>query len=171
MYKDNQLLSHIFYQPIQIVKLNEMLSDIETQFTYPFMVIVYEGYIECTLQGRHIRLSTNSVMLLDNTDDFHLLETCESRGIIIQYRVYGYKTDRLLQASILIEQCSYRLMNLAKEVEKEANTESNNPFRLQKLFGEMLEVLYSLLRENNQKKKDYGLIKYFIIFIYISVKN
>lgn len=153
MYKDNQLLSHIFYQPIQIVKLNEMLSDIETQFTYPFMVIVYEGYIECTLQGRHIRLSSNSVMLLDNTDDFHLLETCESRGIIIQYRVYGYKIDRLLQASILIEQCSYRLMKLAKEVEKEANTESNNPFRLQKLFGEMLEVLYSLLRENNQKKE------------------
>ena len=121
-----------------------MLSDIETQFTYPFMVIVYEGYIECTLQGRHIRLSSNSVMLLDNTDDFHLLETCESRGIIIQYRVYGYKIDRLLQASILIEQCSYRLMKLAKELEKEANTESNNPFRLQKLFGEMLEVLYSL---------------------------
>lgn len=104
--------------------------------------------------GRNIRLSSNSVMLLDNTDDFHLLETYESRGIIIQYRVYGYKTDRLLQASILIEQCSYRLMKLAKEVEKEANIENNNPFRLQKLLGEMLEVLYSLLRDNNQKKEE-----------------
>ncbi len=111
MYKDNQLLSHLFYQPIQIVKLNEMLSDI-TQFTYPLMVIVYEGYIECTLQGRHVRLSSNSVMLLDNTDNFHLLETCDSRGIVIQYRVYGYKTNRLLQDSIVIEQCSYRLISL-----------------------------------------------------------
>ena len=95
-----------------------MLSDIGTQSTHPFIVIVYEGYLECTLQGRHVQLSPNSVMLLDDTDDFHLLETCESKGIVIQYRVYGCKTDRLLQDAILIEQCSYRLMNLAKEVEK-----------------------------------------------------
>jgi len=153
MYKDNQLLSHIFYQPIQIVKLNEMLSGIGTQSTHPFMVIVYEGYLECTLQGRYVQLSPNSVMLLDDTDDFHLLETCESKGIVIQYRVYGCKTDRLLQDAILIEQCSYRLMNLAKEVEKEANAEGNNPFRLQKLFGELLEVLYSHLRDNKQPQE------------------
>ncbi|KPN97704.1 AraC family transcriptional regulator [Lysinibacillus sp. ZYM-1] len=153
MYKDNQLLSHIFYQPIQIVKLKEILSGTQTQFTHPSIVIIYEGYIECTLQGREIQLSSNSVMLFNDTDDFQLLKACESRGIVIQYRVYGRKTDPLLQDAILIEHCPYRLMNLAKEVEKEGNDEGNNPFRLQKLFGEMLEVLYSHLHDNKQQQE------------------
>ncbi|WP_155593380.1 ABC transporter substrate-binding protein [Lysinibacillus cavernae] len=153
MYKDNQLLSHVFYQPIQIVKLEEMVSCKEVHFTHPFIVIVYEGHIMCMLQGRPIQLSSNSVMFLEDTDDFYLLETRESTGIVIQYRAYGSKRDSLLQEATLMEHCSYRLMNLAKEVEKEATVGGSNPFRLQKLFGEMLEELYSHLRDNKQQQE------------------
>lgn len=152
MNKDRQLLSHIFYQPIQIVTLQEMLNDKAAHFTHPIIVIIYEGQVECTHQGKKIQLSSNSVMLLNDTDDFHLLETGESSGIVIQYCAYGSKTDHLLQDAILIEHGSYRLMNLAKEIEKEADAQGNNPFHLQKLFGEMLEVLYNHLRDNTQQQ-------------------
>ncbi len=153
MYNDNQLLSHVFYQPIQIMKLEELFCAKKDQSAYPFIIVLYEGNALCTLQGRKLQLSSNSVMFVDDVDDFHLLKASGSIGVVIQYRAYGPKLVSLLQDTTLMEHCSYRLMDLVKEIEREAKiTVESHPFRLQKLFGEMLEELYHHLRTHKQQE-------------------
>ncbi|MBG9754400.1 ABC transporter substrate-binding protein [Lysinibacillus sp. RSDA_15] len=153
MYKDNEVLCQFFYQPIQIVKLEELLCDKRGRLAYPLIIVVYEGHAIYTLQGRQLQLSSNSIMFVDDVDDFQLLKANECTGVVIIYRAYGPNIINLLQDTTLMEHCSYRLMNLVKEIEREAKiTVESNPFRLQKLFGEMLEELYNHLCIHKQQE-------------------
>lgn len=153
MYKDNELLCQFFYQPIQMMKLEELLCDKRGRLAYPFIIVVFEGHAIYTLQGRQLRLSSNSVMFVDDGDDFQLLKANECIGVVIIYRAYGPNIVNLLQDTTLMVHCPYRLMNLVKEIEREAKiTVESNPFRLQKLFGEMLEELYNHLRTNKEQE-------------------
>ncbi|ACA38327.1 AraC family transcriptional regulator [Lysinibacillus sphaericus] len=153
MYKDNEVLCQFFYQPIQIVKLEELLCDKRGRLAYPLIIVVYEGHAIYTLQGRQLQLSSNSIMFVDDVDDFQLLKANECTGVVIIYRAYGPNIINLLQDTTLMEHCSYRLMNLVKEIEREAKiTVESNPFRLQKLFSEMLEELYNHLCIHKQQE-------------------
>jgi len=153
MYKDNEVLCQFFYQPIQIVKLEELLCDKRGRLAYPLIIVVYEGHAFYTLQGRQLQLSSNSIMFVDDVDDFQLLKANECTGVVIIYRAYGPNIINLLQDTTLMEHCSYRLMNLVKEIEREAKiTVESNPFRLQKLFSEMLEELYNHLCIHKQQE-------------------
>lgn len=153
MYKDNEVLCQFFYQPIQIVKLEELLCDKRGRLAYPLIIVVYEGHAIYTLQGRQLQLSSNSIMFVDDVDDFQLLKANECTGVVIIYRAYGPNIINLLQDTTLMEHCSYRLMNLVKEIEREAKiTVESNLFRLQKLFSEMLEELYNHLCIHKQQE-------------------
>ncbi len=153
MSTENSLLSHIFYQPVQIIHLENMRDTDKDSSSFPCIVIVYDGSVKYTLQNQLIELNARTIMFWDNATNFYIPDKCNIRGIVIQYRQYGVRTVSLFQELTMIRESSDKIMSLAVEIEKETRIiEHNNPFRLQKLFADLLAALYIELSDGVQQK-------------------
>lgn len=151
MTRDDRLLPYTFYQPIRIMRLEEMLHHNEESTLWPWIIIVYDGHVKYCFQGRYRELHARSVLLWNHPDDFQLLEPNRIAGLALQYRPYGAK---IAHDIALIAKGSSKLIDIAIALEKEARVfEHNHPFRLQKLFAELLETVYSELWASKQQQE------------------
>jgi len=153
--KSDSVLSHIFYQPIQIIHLEDMLEPYKNSSPLPCIIIVYDGSVSYTLQNQQIELHARTIMFWDHISNFHIPNNSNVNGIVIEYRPFAVRESNLFQENTMIQDCSYKIMSLALEIEKEARAiKKTHPFRLQKLFADLLETLYTELKESIQQKEE-----------------
>lgn len=151
----DSLLSHIFYQPIQIIQLEDMLEPYKHSSPLPCIIIVYDGSANYTLQNQQIELRARTIMFWDCISNFHIPNNSDVSGIVIEYCPFGVGESSLFQKITMIQDCSYNIMSLALKIEKEARAiKKTHPFRLQKLFADLLETLYTELNQSRQQKEE-----------------
>ncbi|WP_107841746.1 ABC transporter substrate-binding protein [Metasolibacillus meyeri] len=152
---ENSLLSHTFYQPIQIIHLEDMLDTYKHSSSLPCIIIVYDGSISYTLHNQQIELHPRTIMFWDNVSNFYIPNNSGVSGIVIEYRPFRVRASSLFQEVTMIRGCSHKIMSLALAIEKEARAiKKTHPFRLQKLFADLLEALYTELSESIQQKEE-----------------
>ncbi|MFJ3390195.1 ABC transporter substrate-binding protein [Lysinibacillus sp. NPDC086135] len=150
--KQDMAISQVYY-PVQITRLEDIICDHEELSSLPCIVVVSEGVALCPVNDKEFKLSRGSVLLLDNAKSFLITVESKLRGIVIQYRTYGHEKPSILHHAKPLLNCSYRIINLALELQKASrNTSIGNPFHFQRMFVELLEALYNEL--DNRKKHD-----------------
>ncbi|MET4562073.1 ABC-type Fe3+-hydroxamate transport system substrate-binding protein [Lysinibacillus parviboronicapiens] len=150
--QDATPLSQTFYYPIQIVRLEKVVSKSEEISSLPSILVIYEGHGFLTLKGEQYRLSRGCVVLWHNAKELDITTKLHAglRGTLIQY--YGLTNDQsepsILKHSEPLSDCSYEIIRMASELEIISSESMNsNPFHFQKLFLELLEALYKEMED------------------------
>ncbi|MGN4126980.1 ABC transporter substrate-binding protein [Lysinibacillus sphaericus] len=149
------LLSQTMYLPIQITKLEEVFNRTEEIASLPCVVVIYEGEGSLTLNGERYKLSRGSTVLWHNAKELNITAQSPAglQGMLIQYRCVANDQAEvsILKHSKPLSNCSYKIIHMTSELEIISRQSMNsNPFHFQKLFLELLEVLYNELEDRIQ---------------------
>lgn len=103
-----------------------MLDTYKHSSPLPCIIIVYDGSVSYTLQNQQIELHARTIMFWDHISNFHIPNNSNVNGIVIEYRPFGVRESNLFQEISMIQDCSYKIMSLALEIEKEEKAIKKN---------------------------------------------